>query len=216
MIYIIPTDTCFGLACSIDDKISYDKIYKIKGRPKNKPFAIMIDEIYHLSSLLNEKQIEFLKNYSRPWTILIDKQKFNLINWELQKEQNHYKIEKKQQNSPFEKGLRRILKNNNSSDFLANIINNKILNSKTYDKISFRVSNNDIQKKLISEIWPIFLTSANISWENEIYTIKELETIFWKDNDIKILAKKDLQKVSPSDVFEFIWETTKLKYLRKN
>lgn len=183
MIYIIPTDTCFGIACSIEDKTSYDKLYKIKGRPKSKPLAIMIDDFSHLSSLLSEKQINFLKKYNRPWTILIDRQKF----------------------FSFEKLSRKIF------------IENKILNSKNYSKIAFRIANNKTQKKLISEIWPIFLTSANLAWEKEIYEINELKETFKNyKNEIKILAKKDLEKVCPSDIFEFVWDGIDIKYLRKN
>lgn len=171
MIYIIPTDTCFWLACAIDDTYWFKRIYEIKWRDFNKPLAIMVNDFLIFENLLNTKQIEFLRNYHRPWTLLIDTNFHTLP--------TNYK--------------------QNTSKYIA-----------------LRVANNDIEKKLISEVWPIFLTSANLAWEIEIYTIKELNSLFWNTNDIKVLANKDLENISPSDIFEFIWETTEVKYLRKN
>lgn len=171
MIYIIPTDTCFGLACSIDDANWFKMIYDIKWREFNKPLAIMVNDFLIFENILNTKQIEFLRNYHRPWTLLIDSNLHTLP--------SNYK--------------------QNTSEYIA-----------------LRVANNDIEKELISETWPIFLTSANLAWEKETYKISWLNKLFWKYKDVKVLAKKDLQEVSPSDIFEFIWETTNVKYLRKN
>ncbi len=43
MIYIVPTDTCFWISCSLDDVKNYNKIYEIKKRDLSKPLAIMIE-----------------------------------------------------------------------------------------------------------------------------------------------------------------------------
>ena len=180
MLYIIPTDTCFWLACTINDIDWYNKIFEIKWRNSSKHLAIMIEDFDLLANFLNSKQINFLKYYERPWTILIDKKNINFSN----------------------------------NVFTMYIHNNEILQN--YDKIAFRVANNDIQKKLISEVWEIFLTSANLSWENEIYTLKELEKTFWKNKEIKILAKKNLENTKPSDIFEFVGNSINVNYLRKN
>ena len=51
-------------------------------------------------------------------------------------------------------------------------------NKEVYKKLAFRVANNDIQKKLTSEIGPIFLTSANFSGEKEIYSIEDAKKQF--------------------------------------
>ncbi|MCM8789511.1 MAG: L-threonylcarbamoyladenylate synthase, partial [Candidatus Omnitrophica bacterium] len=40
---IIPTDTVYGIAANLFDKKALDKLYKIKQRPKDKPFSILID-----------------------------------------------------------------------------------------------------------------------------------------------------------------------------
>ncbi len=72
MIYIIPTDTCFGIACKFSDKKNYHKIYKIKKRDTKKPLAILVQDIKWLEeySELNPEQIDFLRNYNRPFTVL--------------------------------------------------------------------------------------------------------------------------------------------------
>lgn len=183
MIYIIPTDTCFWIACAINDIKSYNEIYKIKNRSNDKPLAIMVDSFSWLekNTNLNKTQIEFLKNYYRPWTILTDcsyiKKILNLEEWNLKYE-----------------------------------------NKEFYKKIAFRVANNEIQIRLISKIWPIFLTSANFSWEKEIYDIYEAKKQFkkfWKK--INFLWEWIIldNKIQPSDIFEFDYETTNIKYLRQ-
>lgn len=90
-------------------------------------------------------------------------------------------------------------------------------NKEKYEKIAFRIANNEIQKKLIDEIWPIFLTSANLSWDKEIYDIIEIKNIFKPYlKDIKIFWENSINKIPPSDIFEFVWDSLELNYLRKN
>lgn len=189
MIYIVPTDTCFWLAVALDDIKSYNKIYEIKNRSYDKPLSIMIDSFSWLekNTNLNKSQIEFLKNYNSPFTILTD---CNIIKMILNLEQDDFEYK----------------------------------NKNTYKKIAFRVANNDIQKKLIWEIWPFFLTSANFSWEKEIFSIDEAKEQFKiYEKDINFLENyykncenlKILPKTKTSDIFEFIWDTTETKYIRK-
>ena len=183
MIYILPTDTCFWIWCAFDDVKSYNKIYKIKKRPLSKPLAIMVLDFDWLidNTNLNEDQINFLKNYKKPFSIMCESSRIKMI---LNLEQDDFNYE----------------------------------NKENYKKIVFRVAHNDIQKKLISEIWPIFLTSANFSWEKEIYNTIEA----WKQfenfkKDITFLWENiTLKNTPPSDIFEFEWETTNIKFLRQN
>ncbi|MDR2641061.1 MAG: Sua5/YciO/YrdC/YwlC family protein [Candidatus Peribacteria bacterium] len=74
MIYILPTDTCFGLACPIVEHESYDKIYKIKKREFGKPLAILVPNFEWLEkyTILTKEQIDFLKKYDKPFTILTE------------------------------------------------------------------------------------------------------------------------------------------------
>jgi len=72
MIYILPTDTCYGIACALDDKKNYEKIYKIKKRSFDKPLAIMVKDFYWLreNTNLTDEQVDFLERYEKPFTIL--------------------------------------------------------------------------------------------------------------------------------------------------
>lgn len=38
---IIPTDTVYGLVCRYDSKVAIEKIYKLKGRDRNKPLILL-------------------------------------------------------------------------------------------------------------------------------------------------------------------------------
>lgn len=187
-IFLINTNTCYWIACPINEHDSYEKIYKIKKRSLDKPLTIMVDNFKWLKNNtdLNLEQIEFLKKYNKPFTILTNS---DLINHWLNYED--------------EEGF--------------------FQNREVYKKIAFRVAHTLEQKDLIKKFWPIFLTSANISNEPEIYDPKILENTFgyYLDNKlIKIIdsPKKGwkIKKSSPSDIFEFIWESLGINYLRKN
>lgn len=183
MIYILPTDTCFWISCAFDDTKSYHKIYEIKKRPLEKPLAIMIESFDWLekNTPLSKKQIEFLKAYKRPFTIMTQCPHIQMV---LNLEQEDFCYENKQ----------------------------------FYKKIAFRVAHNDIQKKLIHEVWPIFLTSANFSGEKEIYDIMQAKKQFEKfKKEITFLwdeIKLD-NSIKPSDIFEFIWESIEIQYVRQ-
>jgi tRNA threonylcarbamoyl adenosine modification protein (Sua5/YciO/YrdC/YwlC family) len=72
MIYILPTDTCYGIACALEDKKNYEKIYKIKKRRLDKPLAIMVKDFSWLreNTDLTDEQVDFLERYEKPFTIL--------------------------------------------------------------------------------------------------------------------------------------------------
>jgi len=185
MIYILPTNTCFWMACPISNKQNYEKIYEIKQRDKSKAIAIMIEDFFYFSeqTKLNKKQIDFLKKYKNPFTILINKNKI---------------LDKK----------------------LLEIIND-LDNSENYEKIAFRVAHNFMHRKLIKSHWLLFLTSANISDNKEIFDTIWIKESFWnilKKEEIQILAHWDFcinsgQKYS--DIFEFKWESEEIIYFRK-
>jgi len=185
MIFILPTNTCFWIACPISDKQSYEKIYEIKKRDKKKAIAVMVSDFSYFSeqTKLTEVQIDFLKNYKNPFSILIDKSKI------LDKE-------------------------------LLKIINN-LDNSEIYEKIAFRVAHNFMHKKLIRLHWNLFLTSANISDNPEIFDTITIKKEFWEileKEDIKVIAHQEFcinSKQKYSDIFEFVGESEDVKYFRK-
>ena len=179
-IFILPTNTCFWIATPISNMEWYDKIYEIKNRDLNKPLALLIDSFEYLkeNTILNKEQIDFLKAYEKPFTILTEVKK--------------------------------------------DIISNDIQNKKIYKKIAFRVAHNFMQSKLIRLNWPLFLTSANKSNEKEIFTSLEVRQKFKQEiekYDIKVFAHGDFcinSNQSSSDIFEFTWDSTKIKYIRNS
>lgn len=91
-------------------------------------------------------------------------------------------------------------------------------NKDVYEKIAFRVAHTSDQTKLLKKVWPIFLTSANYTWQYEIFNYKYLKEVFSEYSHIvEYLSKEDLNpNQKSSDIFEYIWESTEKKYLRKN
>lgn len=172
MIYILPTDTCFWIWCPTWNVRDYLKIYELKNRSLDKPLAIMVEDFEYLKkhTHINELQLNYLKKYHSPFTVLLDTKR----------------------------------------DFILDEIPNK----KLYRKTAFRIANLPEQKKLLRRVWPIFLTSANISNTQETYLFNDIP--FEKSEQIEIIASQDLEKVPPSDIFEFVWESAKTLYIRKN
>jgi len=77
-IILFPTDTIWGLGCDIHNLKAIDKIYKIKNRPKNKPFIILVSDIEMIKEYVHEihPRIETLLIYhNRPLTIIYKKGK---------------------------------------------------------------------------------------------------------------------------------------------
>ena len=74
MIYIIPTDTCYGLAGSYDE-FAYEQIYAIKHRDISKPLAILVKNFEDLPKYINisEEQIKILRAYPHPWSCLAER-----------------------------------------------------------------------------------------------------------------------------------------------
>ncbi|MDD2907154.1 MAG: Sua5/YciO/YrdC/YwlC family protein [Candidatus Gracilibacteria bacterium] len=187
MIYILPTDTCFGMACALDDIKSYEKIYKIKKRSLDKPLAIMVSDFNWLekNTILTKEQVDFLKKYNKPFTILTESP--NVKIW---------------------------------IDFVNDETSEEFINRGVYEKIAFRVANNKTEDRIIKENGPIFLTSANISNEPEIYTSREIKEKFeyyLEKGIIKFVGENTgkLDIVPPSEIFEFEGESLEQKFLRK-
>lgn len=185
-IFILPTDTCFWIWCPIYEIDSYNKIYEIKNRELNKPIAILIDSL------------EYLKNNT-----LLNKQQIDyLVNYK-----NSFTI--------------LIDKNKiKNKDILEQI--KKVPNSNLYKKVAFRIAHNFMHRKLINKYWALFLSSANKSWECELFWSADVRDIFKKEIEkywIKVFAHPwfciDSSQKS-SDIFEFIWDSLEIKYLRKN
>ncbi len=73
-IFVVPTDTCIGIWCRLDDREWYELIYKLKWRDAKKPLAIIVptwDELLY-ETTLTPSQINFLKTYKFPFTIVCE------------------------------------------------------------------------------------------------------------------------------------------------
>lgn len=174
MIYTLPTDTCFWLACSIQDEAGFLDIYKIKWRNYNKPLSIVVKNFDDLIKIIeiSPEQINYLKNYQFPFTILWEKKD--------------------------------------------NFLLPEFLDKNMYSKIAIRIADICIPQKISKELqFPLFLTSANISWKEEIFDSDEIIGIFENKENLKIFPWK-IEKKSSSNIFEFVWNTLELKYLRQN
>lgn len=185
MLYILPTDTCYGIWCAFHDTDGYHRIYKLKKRDFTKPLAILVESFDWLqnNTHLTVQQIDFLKQYHRPFTILTE-------------------------SSPVRAYL------NFSCEWEEEFINKDI-----YTHLSFRVAHNDFQKKLVKKIWPIWLTSANISDAWETYHPDKIEKDFWYQIstwELVFYNAWELDHTIPaSDVFWFLWKNWELSYIRK-
>jgi len=66
-IAVVPTDTLYGIVCSVEDAQSIKKLYSIKGRTETKPFIVLIysfSDLLRFGISLSPKERAFL---SRAW-----------------------------------------------------------------------------------------------------------------------------------------------------
>lgn len=73
-IYVIPTDTCIGLGCRLDDEKWYKLLHDIKERNETKPIAILVpnwEDLIYETKLL-PSQVNFLRTYKFPFTVVCD------------------------------------------------------------------------------------------------------------------------------------------------
>jgi len=56
---IYPTDTVYGLGCSIDDKNAIERIYLLKRQRVNKPFSFVCSDLTHISSYAHVSNAAF-------------------------------------------------------------------------------------------------------------------------------------------------------------
>ena len=64
---IIPTETVYGIAANALDKRALEKLYKIKNRPKDKPFSILIAQENKVRELCREVPVAAYKLMHKFW-----------------------------------------------------------------------------------------------------------------------------------------------------
>lgn len=72
MIFILPTDTCYGIAGDLT-QVDYEKIYELKGREAAKKLAFLVRDFEMLRkiAIISHEQEDFLKNYPHPFSVLL-------------------------------------------------------------------------------------------------------------------------------------------------
>ncbi len=125
-IVAIPTETVFGLACDLANIEAIKRLYAIKKRPKDKPFAIQvasIDKVLSFADRLNPGLDKVLNRFwPGPLTVIIDSKE---------------------------------------------------------GKKGFRIPDNRVALALLSEIGrPLAVTSANVSGESALISVKDVTRCF--------------------------------------
>ena len=64
---ILPTETVYGLAANYKSKIAYEKLYEIKERPKDKPFALAIADKEAIDGLAKNIPVFVYKLVEKFW-----------------------------------------------------------------------------------------------------------------------------------------------------
>jgi len=71
-IYIFPTDTVYGIGCSLFDEEAQADIYKIKSRKKDKPFAVLCSSLEQIKEIAIVDQVsELLINKFMPGALTL-------------------------------------------------------------------------------------------------------------------------------------------------
>ena len=58
-IVIYPTDTVYGIGCSVENKEAIERIYLIKGQRKDKPFSFVCSDLTHISEYAHVSNAAF-------------------------------------------------------------------------------------------------------------------------------------------------------------
>ena len=174
--------------------------------------ATPIDDIKNYEKIYKIKK----RSFDKPLAILVENFKWLEDNTDLTKEQVNF-LEN------YEKPFTILTDSTNLKiwiNFVNEDTNEEIINRWVYEQIAFRVANNKTQKKLVKNHWPMFLTSANISNEPELYSSKEVKEKFEYYLEKKIMTfvwenTWNLEWEKPSEIFEFDWESLEKNILRK-
>jgi tRNA threonylcarbamoyl adenosine modification protein (Sua5/YciO/YrdC/YwlC family) len=58
-VVIYPTDTVYGIGCSVENKEAIERIYLIKGQRKDKPFSFVCSDLTHISEYAHVSNAAF-------------------------------------------------------------------------------------------------------------------------------------------------------------
>lgn len=74
MIFLLPTDTCYGLAWELEEQ-DYREIYRLKWRDFSKRLAILVRDMDTLRDIaeISEEQVHILEEYPHAWSVILPK-----------------------------------------------------------------------------------------------------------------------------------------------
>lgn len=185
MLYILPTDTCYGIWCAFHDKDAYERIYKLKKRSFDKPLAILVESFDWLgkNTELTSEQVDFLKNYHRPFTILTESSPVRAY-LEFYTDEEEAFINK---------------------DIYTHI-SFRVVHNDTQKKLLKQTWPLWLTSANLADAWESY---SPLKIEEDFgYQISTWELVFhstWELNSA----------TPPSDVFRFIWESLEIEYVRK-
>lgn len=64
---IVPTETVYGIAADIDNKEAVERLYEIKGRPRTKPFSVLIHSEEQMEELAGDIPVAAYKLIDKFW-----------------------------------------------------------------------------------------------------------------------------------------------------
>ncbi|CAH8610507.1 unnamed protein product [Schistosoma guineensis] len=174
----LPTDTIYGLACSVFNPEAIERIRRIKGRSETKPMAICLDQVSHISHWCDTKNIPtgLLSDLlPGPVTVLLprfsDRLQDPLSNDLLNSSDKRVGIR-----IPDSGFIRKLISALNEQTRFSSIIGNNVEHSSGYDK------HDSIS---IGGGHPLVLTSANLSGQPSAIQIEEFSEI-WSSIDLII------------------------------
>ncbi len=74
-VIIYPTDTCYGFGADIFNKKAIEKVYQLKGKPKNRPFSFVCSDLKDISryARVTDMAYRILKRYlPGPYTFILE------------------------------------------------------------------------------------------------------------------------------------------------
>ncbi len=153
-IFILPTDTVFGLGCKVSNKHALKEIYKIKQRPIEKKIIIVVSNLQQLNEIIHRQLTKVELGYiSKYWP-----------------------------------GAITFIFRDNSGQ-----------------KVAVRMPKHDKLIKFVELNGPIFLTSLNLSGQQEIVRLDQIPKIF---QHIQIIINENSGNKPASTIFDL--ETKKI------
>ncbi len=76
---IFPTDTVYGVACLLDDKVGIEKIYNMKKRDHGKPIAVLVSSVNEVENIgiINDNIRSLYKYWPGALTIIVNRKNSN-------------------------------------------------------------------------------------------------------------------------------------------